>query len=168
MLKKLARDKILKLIAKICKLRTKKVSWHWAQIGWNIMRVFCLVNSLVVNRNLWLISFGKIWLFLIFVKHTSKIVRIPYLCLFFSSFSTCWVFNNFVIFHLINVAKHYSNPCCHLAAETGSWFVLIKVRFSQKWSPKKPAKNLALKAKCKSRPEHSGSVVCSVKLWWEM
>jgi hypothetical protein len=31
----------------------------------------------------------------------------------------CGVFNNFVIFHQIKVAKHIWEPCCHLAAETG-------------------------------------------------
>jgi hypothetical protein len=31
-----------------------------------------------------------------------------------------------MIFHLIKVAKHTWEPCCHLEAETGSWFTLIE------------------------------------------
>jgi hypothetical protein len=36
------------------------------------MRLFHLVNSLVVSRNLWLILLSKFWLFLNLVKNTSK------------------------------------------------------------------------------------------------
>ncbi len=36
------------------------------------MRLFHPANSLVVNRNLWLILLSKIWFFLNLVKHTSK------------------------------------------------------------------------------------------------
>ncbi len=31
-----------------------------------------------------------------------------------------------MIFHLIKVAKDTWEPCCHLEAETGSWFTLIE------------------------------------------
>jgi hypothetical protein len=44
---------------------------------------------------------------------------------FFSSLIGCWFFSNFVIFRSIKVAKHIWEPCCHLAAETGSYFPLI-------------------------------------------
>jgi hypothetical protein len=37
-----------------------------------------------------------------------------------SSYNGCRVFSNFVISHLIQVAEHIWEPCCHLAAETGS------------------------------------------------
>ncbi len=59
-------------------------------------------------------------------KHLSKILRIPNMCLFFCSFSGCWVIINFVILHYIKVAKHIWHQCCHMAAATGSCFPLIK------------------------------------------
>ncbi len=85
-------------------------------------RLFYPVNSLVVSRNLWLILWSKIWLFLNLVKHASKILMIPNLC-FFSS----WVFSNFAIFYQVKVAKHIWEPCCHMAVEIGSWFPLIPI-----------------------------------------
>jgi hypothetical protein len=30
-----------------------------------------------------------------------------------------------VIFHYVKVAKHIWEPCCHLAADTGSWFPIL-------------------------------------------
>jgi hypothetical protein len=47
------------------------------------------------------------------------------MCVFFPSFSGCWVIGNFVIFLKIKVAKQIWEQCCHLMAETGSWFSLI-------------------------------------------
>ncbi len=55
--------------------------------------------------------------------------------LFFSSLSGCWVFSNLVIFHQIKVAKQIWEPCCHLAAETDSWFPLIVHIPSAKLAP---------------------------------
>ncbi len=49
-----------------------------------------------------------------------------YVLNFFSSFSGCWVFSNFVIFHYIKVPKHIFEPCCHLLAEICSWFPIIE------------------------------------------
>ncbi len=103
------------------------------------MRLFHSVNSLVVSWNFWLILSSKILLFLNFVKHTSKNVLKFYefqMCAdFFSSLSGCWVFSNLVIFHQIKVAKQIWEPCCHLAAETGSWFPLIVHIPSTKLAP---------------------------------
>ncbi len=36
---------------------------------------------------------------------------------------------NFVIVHLIQVAKHIWDPCCHLLAETAVYFPLICLSF---------------------------------------
>ncbi len=94
-----------------------------------LMRIFCPVNSLVVSRNLWLILLSKIWLFLDLVKRVFKKLKnskdLKSALIFFSSFSGCWVFSNFVIFHLIKVAKYIRDTYCHLATETDSWFPLI-------------------------------------------
>ncbi len=54
--------------------------------------------------------------------------RLQICAYFFSSFSGCRVFNNFVILHYTKIAKHIWEQCFHLAAETGSWFPLIKVQ----------------------------------------
>ncbi len=34
---------------------------------------------------------------------------------------------NFVIFHQINMVIHILDPCCHLSAETDSWFNLVVI-----------------------------------------
>jgi len=39
--------------------------------------------------------------------------------------SGCCIFNDFVIFHKIQHAKHIRDPCSHLVAVTGSWFIPI-------------------------------------------
>ncbi len=93
-----------------------------------------LSPSLVVSRNLWLILFSKIWLFLNLVKHTSK-----NLCKSNDSksaliFSVALVvvdfLSIFVMFRNIKVAEYIWDPCCHLVSETSSWFPLIgKVAF---------------------------------------
>ncbi len=71
------------------------------------IRLFHPVNSLVVSRNLWLILFSKILLFFNLFKHTSKNSKdSKSVLIFFSCFSSCWVFSNLVIFHKIKVAKH--------------------------------------------------------------
>ncbi len=44
--------------------------------------------------------------------------------IFFSSCIGCWVISYFVIPCLLKVSKCICDPCCHLAAETGSWFIL--------------------------------------------
>ncbi len=105
---------------------------HFIRYKFLFNPLFNSVNSLVVSRNLWLILIMKILLFLNFVKHTlkhfyiSKPLSISNMCqFFFCSFSGHWVIRNFVIFHKTTVAKHIWDPCCHLVAETGSWFILI-------------------------------------------
>ncbi len=84
------------------------------------MRPFHPENSLVVSRNLWLISVSNIWMCLYLVKHTSnkflKLQGLQICANFFYSFSGCWVFRIFVIFHKIKVAKHIWEPCCHLVS----------------------------------------------------
>jgi len=57
------------------------------------MRIFHVVNSLVVFRNLCLILLSKIWLFL------NNFLGFQSSAYFFSSFSGCRVFSNFVISH---------------------------------------------------------------------
>ncbi len=44
-------------------------------------------------------------------------------------FSVCWVISNFVIFHKIKVAKHIWDQCCHLVAETSTWYPLILIDY---------------------------------------
>jgi hypothetical protein len=43
---------------------------------------------------------------------------------FFSKLSGGQVISNFVTFHKIKVAKHISDLCCQLVAETGSLFII--------------------------------------------
>ncbi len=55
----------------------------------------------------------------------SNIPRIAILRLFFfSSFNSSWVINSFGIFHWTKVEKHIWEPCCHIVAETCTWFIL--------------------------------------------
>jgi hypothetical protein len=65
------------------------------------------------------------------------------MCYFFlSNFSGCWVISNFVIFQKITVAKHRRDLCCHLAAETGSWFPLIRCYSLQQWKCSKKLRRM--------------------------
>ncbi len=92
------------------------------------MSLFHPENSLIVTRNL-----CKIWLFSNFFKRTSKIFKnsknSKSVLIFFSSFSGCLVFSNFVIFHSIKAVQQIWEPSCHLAAETGSWFPFTEGHF---------------------------------------
>jgi hypothetical protein len=89
------------------------------------------VNGDVSPRNLWLISFSKIWSLLNLVKpkskkflnsKASKSVLISTLI-----FSGCRVIINFVIFHKIKVAKHICDPYRHLSTESCSKIILIGI-----------------------------------------
>jgi hypothetical protein len=96
----------------------------------NLKRMFHPVNSLVITRNQWVISSLKFGILLIlwnqlqslfFNSKDSKFVLI------ISWFNRCWIISNFVIFHKIKVAKHIWDPCCHLPADTASWFILTEI-----------------------------------------
>jgi len=52
-------------------------------------------------------------------------LRIQNCAYFFHSFCGCWVIIKFAIFHKIKVLKCILDQCCHLVAETGSWFILM-------------------------------------------
>ncbi len=90
--------------------------------------MFHSVYNLAVHRNSGLILLFKIWRFLYLSNMHILIINIPNMC-YFLSIICCWVINNSVIFQKIKVAKHIWDPCCHLAAETGIWFILIKIAF---------------------------------------
>ncbi len=92
------------------------------------MGVFHPVNSLVITSNWWLILLSKMWFFFFLIKSNIhkkiKFQECP-MCAYFS-ISGCWVFKQFCNFSRDKSAKHIQGPCCHLAAETGSWFIPIR------------------------------------------
>ncbi len=95
------------------------------------MEMLHLVHCLIVTRYRWLFLLSKIRS-LNLVKHTSKNhenLMITNMCLIFSSFYGCWVISNFTIFHWIKIVNQICDPCCHCAAETGSWFIHILWNF---------------------------------------
>jgi hypothetical protein len=100
--------------------------WEWFY-KWGM---FHPTHRLFVARNWFQILLIKIWLFFDLINHTLKISQNSKdskpLLIFFYSFSGCWVFNYFVIFHLIIFAKNIFDPCCHLAAEAGNWLSLME------------------------------------------
>ncbi len=86
-----------------------------------IMEILCLINSLVVVKNKFLILLSKNWLFLNLVKPTSINWKDSQSVLFFfSRFSDCCVMNNFVIFYWIKVVKYIRDLFCHLETENGT------------------------------------------------
>ncbi len=82
----------------------------------------CLKQSManIIKLNLIVFKFSQTY-----IKKCLKFWGFQIRAYFISSFSGCWVISNFANFHLIKVAKQSWDPCYHLAAETGSWFILI-------------------------------------------
>ena len=81
-------------------------------IGFKIYRKFHQY-LFVISIFFCFILLSKMWLFLNLVKHTSNffiILRTHNLWLFFSSFSGCWVIQNFCNFSLIKSCKTYLRP----------------------------------------------------------
>ncbi len=79
------------LIWKIGRNRTARI-WHQCR------------KATVLSCHRYLILLSKMWLFLNLVKHTSKNFynsKDSKSVLIFTSFSSCWVISNFVIFQLI-------------------------------------------------------------------
>jgi len=78
------------------------------------MRIFHPIKSLVVGRNMWLLLFINIWLFL--NKSNVHLKSLKFwgcqICVFilFSCFSGCWVFLQFCDFSLYKSCKTYQGP----------------------------------------------------------
>ncbi len=70
----------------------------------------------------------QIWLFLKLIKQTFlKFLGFQICAYCFASFSGFWTISNFVIFHKIKIPNCIWDQCCHLVAETGSWFIPIQM-----------------------------------------
>ncbi len=95
---------------------------HFEPLG-----MFHPVNRWAVARNRWLILFHKIWSLLNLVKHTSKFFwnskDSKSALIYYIALVVVDLILKFVLFHYIKIVKHIWEPCCHLAAEKGSWYV---------------------------------------------
>ncbi len=83
------------------------------------------VNNLVIARNWCRISLCNILLLLILaLTNIKKFLRIQKYVFIFTLISVSVEYSKFMIFYKLKVAKHIWDPCCHLAAECGSRFIL--------------------------------------------
>ncbi len=91
------------------------------------------MKSLVVTRNPWLNLVNKICkLSQTCIKKILKCPRFHVHAYFLCCFSGGWVICIFVIFHQIKVPKHIRYLYCQLAADPGSWLILIS-RLERQW-----------------------------------